>query len=82
MPIFDYRCTHCDMIYDILHKGKELSEDIVCPHCGSHQHTKLISLPSIITKGSSSMQCNQKVCRMEQSCCGDKCSLGEASEWN
>jgi putative FmdB family regulatory protein len=79
MPIFDYRCTRCTTIYDILHKGKELSEDIVCPHCASHQHTKLISLPSIITKGASSAHCDQRVCGMEQSCCSDRCSLGGAS---
>ncbi len=76
MPIFDYRCTDCSTIYDILHKGKELNEDILCPTCGSHRYSKLISLPGIISKGTSPVNCSQKGCEMERSCCGDRCMLG------
>jgi putative FmdB family regulatory protein len=79
MPIFDYRCTRCNTLYDILHIGKELREDVLCPHCGSHQHTKLISIPSIITKGASSAHCNERMCGMDKSCCGDKCSFDGTS---
>lgn len=36
MPVYDYRCTSCNSTYDIFHKGKELTNDIVCPKCGSN----------------------------------------------
>ena len=65
MPIFDYRCKKCGTLYDILHKGKEIAEDIQCPSCGSFQYTKLMSLPSIIINGTSSSQCDTHACGMD-----------------
>jgi len=47
MPIYDYRCDACGTIYDILHKVREVVEDVVCPSCSSTMHTRLISAPSI-----------------------------------
>jgi len=75
MPIFDYRCKECKTLYDVLHKGKEIIEDIQCPSCGSTQYIKLMSLPSIITNGSSSSQCDTNACGMDKSCCGGICGL-------
>jgi putative FmdB family regulatory protein len=75
MPIFDYRCEECRTLYDVLHKGKEIIEDIRCPSCGSLHYTKLISLPGIFMKGSSSAQCERDVCGMDKSCCGGACGL-------
>jgi len=75
MPIFDYRCKECNTLYDILHKGKEIIEDIKCPLCGSFQHTKLISLPSIIINGTSSSHCDPHSCGLDTSCCGGGCGL-------
>jgi putative FmdB family regulatory protein len=46
MPIFEYECTRCGKTYDVLHKGKELEEDIECPHCGSKEYVKLMSVPA------------------------------------
>jgi putative FmdB family regulatory protein len=75
MPIFDYRCKDCGALYDILHKGKELIEDIQCPSCSSQQYTKLISLPGIISGGKSAAQCDSQSCDMNKSCCGGACGL-------
>jgi putative FmdB family regulatory protein len=75
MPIFDYRCTECKTHYDVLHKGKEIIEDIQCPTCGSVHYTKLISLPSIVTHGKSSAGCDSHTCEMDKSCCGGACGL-------
>lgn len=75
MPIFDYRCKECSTLYDVLHKGKEITEDIQCPTCGSFHHTKLMSMPSIITKGTSATHCDTNTCGMDKSCCGGECGL-------
>ncbi|MGD1046527.1 MAG: zinc ribbon domain-containing protein [Bacteroidota bacterium] len=75
MPIYDYRCNECKTLYDVLHKGKELIEDIQCPSCGSFHYTKLISLPSIITHEASTTHCDTSVCGMDKSCCGGACGL-------
>jgi putative FmdB family regulatory protein len=49
MPVFEYKCNGCEHTYEILHLGKEKSEDIVCPHCSSKDHKKLISVFSSAT---------------------------------
>ena len=50
MLIYDYRCDECGITYDIFHKVREVTEDILCPECGSPKHTRLISAP-VIRKG-------------------------------
>jgi putative FmdB family regulatory protein len=75
MPIFDYRCKECSTIYDVLHKGKEIIEDIQCPSCGSFHYTKLISLPGIISKAASAAPCESDHCGMDKPCCGGACGL-------
>jgi putative FmdB family regulatory protein len=75
MPVFDYRCKKCNTNYDILHKGKEIIEDIQCPACGSQLHVKLISAPSIVTKGKSISHCSESACGMEKSYCKEMCGM-------
>jgi putative FmdB family regulatory protein len=44
MPVFEYKCNACEHTYEILHLSKENTEDIICPHCNSHDYKKLISV--------------------------------------
>jgi putative FmdB family regulatory protein len=71
MPIYDYRCNACGTTYDIYHKVREVTEDVVCPSCGSVKHTRLISAPSISMGGK---QPEVPSCG-EGGCCGGNCSL-------
>ena len=72
MPVYDYRCDGCGTTYDILHKGREVVEDVVCPSCGSARHTRLISAPAVNTKGN---QPDPVPPCGDASCCGGSCSL-------
>jgi putative FmdB family regulatory protein len=71
MPIYDYQCSDCRKTYDVFHKVREVEADIVCPSCSSTKHVRLISAPSISTKGRSepAPPCG------DASCCGGSCSL-------
>jgi putative FmdB family regulatory protein len=71
MPIYDYQCKDCKTLYDVLHKGKEIIEDIQCPLCGSFHYSKLISLPSIVTHRKSAVRCDTNACGMDKPCCGE-----------
>jgi putative FmdB family regulatory protein len=51
MPIFDYQCSDCGATYDIFHKVREVTDDVVCPSCTSKNHKRLISAPNISTAG-------------------------------
>jgi putative FmdB family regulatory protein len=51
MPTFDFHCTACDKIFEkTLVFGTK--EKPVCPSCGSTKTEKLISMPTVVFKGS------------------------------
>jgi putative FmdB family regulatory protein len=76
MPVYDYRCTECNSVYDIFHKGKEIVDDVVCPSCGSSHHKKLMSIPvvSMDSSSSSSGYSGDSSCETG-GCCGGSCGL-------
>lgn len=43
MPIFEFRCNSCSRKFATLVGMTADSGDIVCPHCGAQDATKLIS---------------------------------------
>jgi putative FmdB family regulatory protein len=71
MPIYDYKCNDCGTAYDIYHKVREVTEDVVCPSCGSAKRTRLISAPTFSMGGKRAdvPSCN------DGSCCGGSCSM-------
>lgn len=80
MPIYDYRCTDCSSTYDVLHMGKEVQEDVVCPSCGSHNHQRLIGTPNFAmsakTGGTSTLSSTPSSCSADGGgCCGGSCGL-------
>ena len=76
MPIYDYRCDKCGVVYDIFHKVREVTEDVVCPSCGAPDHTRLISAPSVKIggKGASFGESDIPPCA-DGGCCGGSCGL-------
>ncbi|HCA81407.1 MAG TPA: FmdB family transcriptional regulator [Bacteroidetes bacterium] len=71
MPVFDYRCSDCGTTYDVYHKVKEITEDVICTHCGSPKHKKLMSAATV-TMGSKSESpsCTGPSCESGGGCCG------------
>lgn len=41
MPIYDYRCKHCNKTFDLLVRSDTVP---LCPECGSQQLEKLVSV--------------------------------------
>ncbi len=56
MPAFDYRCDDCGSVYEVFHKVREKTEDVVCPSCGSTHARKQMSAPAVSMGGSSPVQ--------------------------
>ena len=75
MPVYDYQCTSCNSTYDVFHKGKEITENIVCPKCKSNEHKKLMSAPSI-NLGSSHDGCESGNCGIDNGSFGGGCAGG------
>jgi putative FmdB family regulatory protein len=75
MPVYDYRCERCGMLYDVYHKVKEIKEDVVCPSCSSREHTRLMSVPSLSVAGKTSGDVGSCECGNGGECCGGACSM-------
>jgi putative FmdB family regulatory protein len=43
MPLYDYRCTACGEVFEIIASLAERDEKAVCPACGGHRATRLFS---------------------------------------
>lgn len=44
MPIFEYKCSDCARVFEVLHLAGQKKE-IKCPDCGGEDLRKLISAP-------------------------------------
>ena len=77
MPIYDYQCADCGVVYDIFHKVREIPEDVICPSCKSTKHTRLLSAPNFSMNGQKSALPSQETAPPcgDASCCGGNCSL-------
>jgi putative FmdB family regulatory protein len=76
MPTYDYKCNSCNETYDVFHKVREVMEDVVCPHCGSVDHTRLISAPTVKRgKNSGPSFGNEMPSCPNADRCGDSCGL-------
>lgn len=43
MPIFEFRCLDCTMIFEKLFVNSDEQVDLVCPHCGSRSLERVVS---------------------------------------
>jgi len=75
MPIYDYQCSDCNKVYDVFHKVREVEEDIICPACNSTKHVRLISAPTISTKGSGSFRSDAAPPCADSPGCDGSCGL-------
>jgi putative FmdB family regulatory protein len=46
MPLFDFHCQSCDKTSELLIRGSQSNDVAKCPHCGSTQMDKLLSIPA------------------------------------
>ena len=76
MPVYEYRCVACGATYDVFHRGREVTADVVCPACSSAQYKKLMSAPAVSTKQSASPNgaCDAGPCDTG-GCCGGSCGM-------
>jgi putative FmdB family regulatory protein len=43
MPIFEFKCSKCGEIYDVLFRNREEKIAVACPKCGSKKANRLLS---------------------------------------
>ncbi|MGD1995502.1 MAG: zinc ribbon domain-containing protein [Anaerolineae bacterium] len=44
MPVYEYRCSKCGEQFDKLVRSLSTQQNVECPHCGSEDLKKVISL--------------------------------------
>ena len=48
MPIYEYRCGGCARRVSVFQRSIQSSAAVACPHCGSHDLTRLISRVAVM----------------------------------
>ncbi len=70
MPLYEYQCTQCNDVVEVLVRG---SEKPACPQCGSQQLDKQLSVPAAPSIQSSALP----VCGTPAQTCGrPQCGTG------
>ena len=75
MPIYEYKCEKCEVVFDILHKSSTTIEEVVCPKCQSNKSKKLFSTfaASIAGANNNTSPCSDGGCGVNYS---SPCSSG------
>jgi|HubBroStandDraft_6_1064221.scaffolds.fasta_scaffold360128_2 putative FmdB family regulatory protein len=58
MPIYEYRCTDCEVSFEALVRPGHL-DDAECPHCNGHQLSREMSTFASRTNGNGSSEVAQ-----------------------
>lgn len=55
MPIYDYKCQHCDNTFSALVPSSSTPEsEVECPKCKEHEARKLLSMRAAYLRGGGS----------------------------
>lgn len=57
MPIYEYRCRKCEVIFERFQKVNEDGESLTCPACGAKKPEKILSGFSSSKGSESSSSC-------------------------
>jgi putative FmdB family regulatory protein len=52
MPVYEYQCDECGRTFELFLRSVKRKDAPVCPHCGSEQVHKAISLFGVGNQGS------------------------------
>jgi putative FmdB family regulatory protein len=44
MPIYEYRCPDCDIVFSERRRMSEADDPVVCPECGKSKASRVLSL--------------------------------------
>jgi putative FmdB family regulatory protein len=58
MPIYEYRCQHCEERFEKLVPLRAEQPPVTCPHCGTHEIRKLLSTFATTESNRTSSQSN------------------------
>ena len=75
MPIYEYRCSHCGEISEILVTGHSDDDILACKQCGSTELEKILSV-SAFTFADSGRAPGTTCCGREERCDSPPCATG------
>jgi len=51
MPLYEYRCADCDVVFEKLRPMSQADVPVACPHCGGMNTSRMLSLFAAVSKG-------------------------------
>jgi putative FmdB family regulatory protein len=61
MPLYEFRCTRCDEMFEEIVRNREQADEVVCPVCGA-QVTRLQSGFATIGTGAEAAPASAPAC--------------------
>lgn len=51
MPLYEYHCPHCEIVFDALRSMSQADAPIACPQCTGMEARRLLSRFAALSKG-------------------------------
>ncbi len=71
MPIFEFKCSKCEDLFEVLFKKNDEELEMKCPKCGSDDFERVMSSTHYSMSGSSSAS---KAAAQTRTCSGGSCT--------
>ena len=72
MPIYEYKCSKCSEVQEVLHKSMQTVESVRCSNCGSEDLIRLISAANVSVAATSNK--GLTCCGREERCSTPPCT--------
>lgn len=56
MPIYEYHCKSCNMVFELRRGFDEADKPASCPHCGDPTASRMISLSAVLVNDGGSVR--------------------------
>jgi putative FmdB family regulatory protein len=75
MPIYEFCCSQCGTVTEVLARMGDRGEDLVCPECGSKDLSKKVSVTAI--SSSTGPKQGKTCCGRDERCESPPCGTGK-----
>lgn len=72
MPIFEFKCSKCEDLFEMLVMKKDEDVEMQCPKCGSEEFERVISSTNYVFGGGSGAKTG--VASQSRKCSGGSCT--------
>ncbi len=77
MPIYEFRCTKCEELFELLILGRDENTETACPKCQSEEFERVMSTTNYAMHGGTPGGSSSGVQSQSRTCSGGSCTTYE-----